>query len=188
MFFMCNYDKFIKMFLYLHKEKVSIVKVIRNLLTYSAVVCLALLLTACGSKGDPELNAFKETMNTFFEDVADIDAQLNALDPESEDAINQMLDLLDELDAKCQALAEISVPEEFSNVSAYTESVRFNISHAVEKYHEAFSNDAYNENIKDVADEYYARANARIHDMILLLHGEIPIGEDVTYTTEEESE
>ncbi|MCR4587851.1 MAG: lipoprotein [Lachnospiraceae bacterium] len=156
----------------------------KYLLPILLIACSTLFLGGCGSKGDPELTAFKETMNTFFEDAASIDSQLNALDPNEEGAIDQMLALLDELNEKCQALSEIEVPEEFSNVSAYTESINFNMSHAVEKYHEAFSNDAYNENIKDVADEYYARANGRIHDMILLLHGEIPTGEDVIYTTE----
>ncbi len=164
----------------------SIFHTFRQVSLTAILICSVFCLTGCGAKGDPELIEFKNTMNTFFEDVAEIDAQLNALDPESEGAVEEMLVLLDELDAKCAALAEIEIPDEFYVMSEYPDNIHSNMSKAVENFHIAFSNDAYNEIYKDVADGYYSRANTRIHDMILLLHGELPTGDDITITTEED--
>lgn len=40
-------------------------------------------------------------------------------------------------------------------------------------------------NYEEAAREYYERANLRIQYIIMLLHGEIPEGENITYTEED---
>ena len=53
-------------------------------------------LTSCGS--DPELTKFKTEMDNFCTSISEIDTSINNLDAESDNAINELLGYLDDLD------------------------------------------------------------------------------------------
>lgn len=152
-----------------------------------AILCIVLLcglfLTACG-KEDEELTAYQEDMNTFFEHIAAFNDGMNSIDASADDATNQLLSYLDQLQAEFTWMAEITVPDQFSAADSLADEADENMQQAVSLYHMAYESEPFDEAIAQAAREYYDRANIRIKYIIQILHGEIPEGEGVTYTEE----
>lgn len=147
------------------------------------VMLCGLLFTACG-KNDEELTAYQEDMNTFFEHIAAFNDGMNSIDASSDDAINQLLSYLDQLQAEFTWMAELTVPDRFSAVESLADEADENMQQAVALYHTAYESEPFDEAVSQAAREYYDRANIRIQYIIQILHGEIPEGEGVTYTEE----
>lgn len=145
----------------------------------------ALFLTGCGE--DEALNAYQADMETFFEHMAEFDDNMNAIDTGQEDYVAQLLEYLDALDAEVAWMAELEVPEQFSVVDNLADEASENMGQAVSYFHMAYEGEEFNSNYEEAAREYYERANIRIQYIIMLLHGEIPEGEGITYTEEEDS-
>ena len=150
------------------------------------ILCLGLLcgswLTGCGE--DEQLAAYQEDMNTFFEHIADLNDGMNSIDASSDDAIDQLLSYLDQLESEISWMAELETPDQFSAVDSLADEADENMKQAVELYHSAYEEEVFNESIAQAAREYYDRANLRIQYIIMILHGEIPEGDDITYTEE----
>lgn len=146
-------------------------------------VCLFLifLLTACGE--DEKLTAYQEDMNTFFERAAQYNENMNAIDRNSDTAIIELLGYLDALAEDIEWMAELEVPEQFSAVESLADEADENMKEAMTLFHAAYDGD-YDEASAQAALEYYDRVNIRIQYIIVILHGEIPEGEGVTYTEE----
>ncbi|MBD5508519.1 MAG: hypothetical protein HDR05_10860 [Lachnospiraceae bacterium] len=147
-------------------------------------VCLVLifLLTACGQ--DETLTAYQEDMNTFFERAAQYNENMNAIDRDSDTALIELLGYLDALAEDIEWMAELEVPEQFSAVESLADEADENMKQAVALFHAAYDGDTYDDGSAQAALEYYNRANIRIQYIIVILHGEIPEGEGVTYTEE----
>lgn len=139
-------------------------------------------LTGCGE--DPKLAKFQKDIDSFCSEVAAIDANINAIDAQSETATEQLLGYLDQLDQSFQVLANISVPEEYSYIEELADDASSYMTTAVESYHEAFSNNSYNEYTADYARQNYERAYKRVTIILQLLRGEEITDEDVTFETE----
>lgn len=150
--------------------------------TVCAGLLCGLLLTACGN--DEALTAYQEDMTTFFEHIAGYNDSMNSIDASSEDAAEQLLGYLDQLQDEIAWMAELEVPEQFSAVDSLADEADENMKQAVELYHQAYGGESYDEAVAEAAREYYDRANVRIQYIITILHGEIPEGEGVTYTEE----
>lgn len=146
-------------------------------------VCLFLifLLTSCGE--DEKLTAYQEDMNTFFERAAQYNENMNAIDRNSDTAIIELLGYLDALAEDIEWMAELEVPEQFSAVESLADEADENMKEAMTLFHAAYDGD-YDEASAQAALEYYDRVNIRIQYIIVILHGEIPEGEGVTYTEE----
>lgn len=155
----------------------------KKLLTLLLTSCLALSVTGCGE--DKELAKYKDQMDNFFTEVEVIHNKMNTIDPESDTALDELFECLDELDTQFAAMAKLDVPEEFISLETLADEASENMSLAVENYHDAYSADSYNEYTAATADEYYARANKRLQYMIDILHGKMPEGDDVVITEEE---
>ena len=147
-------------------------------------VCLFLifLLTACGE--DEALTAYQEDMNTFFERAAQYNENMNAIDRNSDTAMTELLGYLDALAEDIEWMAELEVPEQFSAAESLADEAAENMKQAVDLFHAAYDGDTYDDGSAQAALEYYNRANIRIQYIIVILHGEIPEGEGVTYTEE----
>ena len=147
-------------------------------------VCLVLifLFTACGQ--DEALTAYQEDMNTFFEKAAQYNENMNAIDRDSDTALTELLGYLDALAEDIEWMAELEVPEQFSAVESLADEADENMKQAVALFHAAYDGDTYDDGSAQAALEYYNRANIRIQYIIVILHGEIPEGEGVTYTEE----
>lgn len=156
----------------------------KNLITLLLATCLTLSVTGCGE--DKELTKYKEQMDSFFTEVEVIHNKMNNIDPESETALDELFDCLDDLDAEFVSMAALEVPDEFSSLESLADEASENMSLAVENYHNAYSTDSYNEYTAATADEYYSRANKRLQYMIDILHGKMPEGDGVVITEETE--
>lgn len=154
----------------------------KKIVTLLLVACFAIGIYGCGE--DAALTKYKTEMDSFFTDVETIHNRMNSINKESETALDELFQCLDELDTEFKLMAAIEVPDEFSSVETLADEASENMSLAVEKYHEAYSKDSYNEYTAATADEYYARANKRFQYMIDILHGKMPEGEGVTITEE----
>lgn len=137
-------------------------------------------MTGCGE--DKELAKYKTQMESFFQDVETIHTAMNSIDPDSDKALDELFTCLDDLDSLFVAMASIEVPDAFSNIEELADEASENMSLAVENYHSAYSTDSYDTYTASTADEYYQRANKRLHYIIDILHGEIPEGDDIIVT------
>lgn len=146
------------------------------------VLLCGLFLTACGE--DETLTAYQEDMNTFFEHIASYNDGMNAINADDADATDQLLSYLDQLQAEITWMAELTVPDRFSAVDSLADEADENMQQAVSLYHRAYESEVFDEGAAQAAREYYDRANIRIQYIIMILHGEIPEGDGITYTEE----
>ena len=153
------------------------IKKLSTLLLSALCVCS---LTACGS--NPELTKFKNEMDSFCTSISEIDSAINSVDPEAEDAVEEVLLLLDKLDDEFSKFAEFDFPEEYDYLEELADESSEYMTEAVEHYHEAYSNNSYNEYVAEYAQENYSRAYKRVQIIITFLHGEEPTDVDLTTT------
>lgn len=140
----------------------------------------AFFLTGCGK--DAELENYKANMNQFFENIRVIDSSINALDPNSETAVSDLLSLLDSMNTSFEQMASLNVPSGFPGVDELADEASEYMSEAVSYYHQAYEGE-YNANLEDAARQNYERANVRFQYIVSILHGDIP---EEIYTYEEE--
>ena len=79
----------------------------------------------------------------------------------------------------------MEVPEEFISVESLADEAAENMTQAVSLYHSLYESETFDTTIADAANEYYSRANIRLQYIISILHGEIPEGENVTITMDD---
>ena len=151
-----------------------------------AVMISAASLSGCGNKTTEELDVYKASMETFFENIAYLDTQINALDGQSDSDVTQLLGYLDTLDQQMAQLAALEVPEDFANVDELADGASQNMTMAVSYFHQAYEGESFNQNYADAAFEYYSRANLRINYIIKILHGEEITDPNVVYTIEDD--
>ncbi len=150
----------------------------KRFLLLFAVLVIAISATGCGE--DPKLAKFRNDMDSFCQDISEIDTNINNIDASSESARDELLGYLDQLDQSFKVLADMSVPEEFSYIEELADEASSYMTTAVASYHEAYSNNSYNEYTAEYARENYERACKRVTVMIKLLHGENISDADVT--------
>lgn len=148
------------------------------------ILCLFCMLFLAGCGKDEALDVYQKDMETFFEHMAEFDENMNAIDVGQEDYVAQLLSYLDALDAEVAWMAELEVPEQFSAVDNLADEASENMHQAVSYFHMAYEAEEFMPNYEEAAREYYKRANLRIQYIIMLLHGEIPEGDNITYTEE----
>lgn len=173
-----EYDKF-----YVNQLIWRMIILKNKILAMTAGILTVLTLTACGK--DPQLTQFKEEIDAFCTEISDIDTEINNVDAQSENATEELLGYLDQLDAAFQDFAALDFPTEFDYLESLADEAGEYMTNAVESYHDAYSNGGYNQLTADYAKENYARAYKRIQIIITFLHGEQP--EDVNLTTAEET-
>ena len=150
----------------------------KRFLLLFAVLVIAISATGCCE--DPKLAKFRNDMDSFCQDISEIDTNINNIDASSESARDELLGYLDQLDQSFKVLADMSVPEEFSYIEELADEASSYMTTAVASYHEAYSNNSYNEYTAEYARENYERACKRVTVMIKLLHGENISDADVT--------
>lgn len=141
---------------------------------------LVLLCLSAGCGKDPKLTKFQNDIDSFCNEVAQIDANINNIDAQSETAKDELLTYLDQLDQAFKVFAEISAPEEYAYVEGLADEASSYMTTAVQSYHEAFGNGSYNEYTAEYAKENYERAYKRVTVVLQLLHGEDITDADVS--------
>ena len=158
-----------------------------KLLLAGCVLCLG--ITACNNV-DPELTKFKNDVDNFCDSIAEIDASMNAIDATSENAPDQLLGYLDELDVRFKNFADLDFPSDFDHLEGLADSASMFMTEAVKDYHESFSNGSYNEYTAEIASHNYAVSMKAINYIIAFLHGETPDDENlvISYTKDSAEE
>lgn len=141
---------------------------------------LVLLCLSAGCGKDPKLTKFQNDIDSFCNEVAQIDANINNIDAQSETAKDELLTYLDQLDQAFKVFAEISAPAEYAYVEGLADEASSYMTTAVQSYHEAFGNGSYNEYTAEYAKENYERAYKRVTVVLQLLHGEDITDADVS--------
>lgn len=136
------------------------------------------MLAACGE--DLALTQFKKSMDDFCSKVAEIDTAINNIDAEKENAPDELLGYLSDLDIVFQSFARLDFPEEFDYLENLADEASSYMTEAVKSYKDAYSNDSYNEATAEYARQNYERANKRIQIILDFLHGEEPDDENLT--------
>ena len=150
-------------------KKISIKRVYR---TATVALMLSWVLSGCGK--DAALEEYKESMENYYDQVAEIDAGINSIDPQTDIDGTQLLGYLDRLDALTSDMSQLKVPEQFKIVEGLAIEASDNMSKSVILYHQLYDNVEYNEDVASGAYEYYERANLRIRYIREILHGEMP--------------
>ena len=144
-----------------------------------AVLLTVVSLTACGE--DPNLIQFHNNIENFCTKVSEIDTSINSIDAQSDNAVSELLSNLDELNIVFQSFAELDFPEEFEYLEELADKSSEYMSIAVSSYHDAYSNNSYNEYTAEYAKENYSRAYKCIQIIITFLHGDTPNDSDLTF-------
>lgn len=155
-----------------------------NLLLTLFLSIALLTLTGCG-KENQALNTYKEEMTDFCNDIQEQNDIINAIDPASESATADLLNALDTLNERFTFLAEMKVPEQFSSIESLADEAGSYMSDAVTMYHEAFEAEEFDTATLEAANENYERAIKRVQYIGDILMGNMPEGDDVTFTDED---
>ena len=92
-------------------KKISIKRIYR---TVTVALMLSWVLSGCGK--DAALEEYKESMENYYDQVAEIDAGINSIDPETDIDGTQLLGYLDRLDTLTSDMSQLKVPEHFKMV------------------------------------------------------------------------
>ncbi len=164
-----------------------------QILKYNLLILLtAITIFMTGCKSNPELDTYKANMEQFFENIKVFDSAINSIDPLSENASADLLDILDSMETSFSQMASLEVPDNFPGVEDLADEASSYMTEAVSCYHQAFDGNSYNASMADVAKQNYDRANVRIQYIVSILHGEIPeeiyVYEDETNDTTDDNE
>ncbi len=136
------------------------------------------MLTACGE--DLELTNFKKNIDDFCSKVSEIDTAINNIDAEKENAPDELLGYLNDLDIVFQSLGRLDFPEEFDYLEGLADEAAEYMTVAVDSYEDAYSNSSYSAATAEYARQNYERANKRVQIILSFLRGEQPNDDDVT--------
>ena len=154
---------------------------------FSLLICSILCITLlCGCGKDPKLEAFKDDIDSFCNNLVRINEEINAIDPEKATASTELLTKLDELDDHFESFAAYDFPEEFDYLEGLADEAMEYMNTAVSSYHDTYSNGSYNEYTAEYAYQNYERAYKRIRIILDFIQGKEPESDDISiqYTTE----
>lgn len=161
------------------------IKSVKKARIFITLILPACLFCACGR--DAGLDRFYSEMEEFTRKAEEDFSALNAVDPDSETAVEDMLAAMDELAVTFQELSDMEVPDEFSSIEDLADDAGSYMKEAASLYHEAYADGTYAANVAEAAQENYKRAVKRMEYISIVLQGEMPTDEDVTITTENDA-
>lgn len=138
--------------------------------TVIAGLLASVIMTGCGA--DPEMTQFKNDLDVFCKNVAQLDASINNIDAEADNASELALGYLDKLDKEFQTFAEMDFPEEYDYLEPLADEAGSYMSESVKSYHSMYDTNAYDEDTATYARETSARAFKRVQVIIDVLQGE----------------
>lgn len=141
------------------------------------VFCTALL---CGCGKDPKLEAFKDSIDNFCNNLVRINEEINEIDPQKENASNELLTKLDELQGHFESFADYDFPQEFDYLESLADEASEYMATATTSYEKAYSNNSYDTDTAAYAQENYERAYKRIRIILSFIRGEEPEDADVS--------
>lgn len=150
-----------------------------------SVAMTASLLTGCGSD-EGELDSYRSAVEAFYDDVVEINDNINAIDAESEKAAEDLLSELDDLNSVFQDFADLNVPREYAAIEDLADEAASLMDEAVALYHSSFNEGTFNDFSAGMAYEKYCRAIVRINYIGDILQGKTIEGDNINIIYEEE--
>lgn len=141
---------------------------------------MSLFCSGCNSSAADKMEAFSKSISEFSTNVSDINKQINEIDASADDASQQLLSCLDQLDKDFSELADMEIPAQYDSISSLADEASENMSQAVTFYHTAYESDPFSEQDAEVAYQYYTRAMTRLNYIGTILQGKLPEGDNVT--------
>lgn len=159
----------------------------KNLFIFPVLILgMMLVLAGCGKSS--KQSEYDKYFSEFCKNVASIDANIKAIDPNSENAPSELLAQLDVLNTQFSEMSQKALPDEYDYLTNLaTESGEY-MNLAVENYHTAFESVPFDSDSAEIADQYYERANKRLNYMIIFMQGGTPDTDEISYTSESEGE
>lgn len=140
-------------------------------------------LSGCGNTSDEEkeLASFSTSVSEFTNYISESGEKINNLDVNKKESAEELLAILDDMDAEFAKFAELKAPDIYESVETLADGASTNMSMAVSYYHSAYEADEFNADDADVAYQYYTRAMKNVKGIGYVLSGEeIPTNEDIT--------
>lgn len=115
-----------------------------------------LLLSGCGtSQKLEELQNYRSEMDGFCSSVSSLQAQIDAIEPDSENAQEELLSLLDQLAEVSAEAAEVSTPEGYEEAGEMCRRASDYLQEAKGEYHAAFEAEPFDtESFQKGLDSY----------------------------------
>ena len=147
------------------------------------LLAAAMIFTGCGSGGNQTaLEQYRDSMNTFFDNLATCRDAYESIDASADDAPKQLLAVIDEMTGYINDAAAVSAPDEFANVEECAKDAAQYMQRAQTLFHQALDDpENYDPDTFKQAQEFYETANQRVGYMVSFLHGETPEGVTITY-------
>lgn len=155
----------------------------KRVMLCTSVLVGVLSLSGCGntSEEEKELAAFSSSVAEFADYIQEIDEQINSLDVSRKESADELLELLDDMNAKFAAFAMVSAPGPYESIPGLATQASEEMSRAVSYYHTAYESEVFNENYADAAYQCYVNSMEAVKYMGMLLLGEeISEGDHIT--------
>ena len=150
---------------------------------YTVALFGAISLSGCGKTSDEEkaLASFSSSISDFTDYIQDADEKINSLDINKKESANELLEILDDMDAEFAKFAQIDPPDQYESVSGLASQASEAMSNAVLYYHTAYESDPFDENYANAAYQYYSNSMEAVNIIGYLLAGEkIPENDHIT--------
>lgn len=146
------------------------------------------LFSFTGCNDDSELNKYKREVEDFYEELAERNDAINAINSDTQAASSELLDELDKVNVAFKEFAALEVPKEYISVESLADEAATLMDEAVTQYHQAFAGETINDFDAAMAYEKYCRAIIRINYIGDLFQGKKLEGEGISVIYEESSE
>ncbi|MBE5880532.1 MAG: hypothetical protein E7288_11250 [Lachnospiraceae bacterium] len=146
------------------------------------------LFSFTGCNDDSELNKYKREVEDFYEELAERNDAINAINSDTQAASSELLDELDKVNVAFKEFAALEVPREYISVESLADEAATLMDEAVTQYHQAFAGETINDFDAAMAYEKYCRAIIRINYIGDLFQGKKLEGEGISVIYEESSE
>ncbi len=144
------------------------------------ILCLCcVFLTSCNSNTDYETTRFHAEINSFCDNIKEIDESINKItnitaDEEGlKEATKSLMNQMDRLKDEFTKFANMDFPTEYDYLEKLADEAGSYMTEAVSAYHKTYE-DNYTESMEDYAQQNYSRAYKRVQFIIDTINGKDP--------------
>ncbi len=149
------------------------------------MICM-LLFSGCGAADKTvQMEEYRVKVSGFYDRLEEYNNTFTAIDPSSETASQEVLQVIDEMTRDLNDAAQLEAPDEFVNAQDMLKEASKRMNDAQKDFHEAFEGE-YQQQAFERAYSEYSSANEYIGYAVTFFHGEIPEGFVLTGTDEAE--
>lgn len=158
----------------------------KKTLLVSAALLGALGLAGCGNTSEEEktLAVFSTSVADFKDYIQEADERINSLDVNKRESADELLEILDGMEAEFVEFAKLSkdqAPSQYESISRLAEQASSDMTAAVSYYHTAYESEEFDKNYADAAYQHYIYSMEAVKYIGMLLKGEeIPENDHVT--------